>query len=238
MTPINPAELLLLSTGAIALPTATDIKAIRKLPKELEGRLHHALEREKPAKLVALTTTKTFWPRLAAYNPDYASMDEVEDTFGLETCAKFQALQLNARNELERRHPVTLIDTVLGPRPVPSSYLDEETFRVLADTVQDETRLLRDMASGVVIRDQVILFAACFPETYTSLLTEMSDWLIKQEAANPEWLPPLWLADQIKLLRQEKLDTGISMTITAGTSKGSKAGLDPKPFKANSDLTL
>lgn len=237
---IDNAELLLLTTGVLDLPDAANIRATRTIEEDLKARMEALLERTKPAKLSPLKVGKRFFPRLVAFRPDYSDMPEVEDEFGLATKTRFQFLQQKAKAELEARHRVTVIDTVLGPRPVPSSYLDEESYRVLADTIQDELRLVRDMASGVLISDQVALFEACLPETYNFLLVTMSDWLVKQASANPEWLPPEWLSSRIRILRKEPLEPGISSEITVPSppSGGGKGKLDPKAFKTNVDLTL
>ena len=235
---IPMAEALLLVTGAATLPTRAAITASRTCWKKIVTGLTLALEREEPGHLYAIGVKATYWTRLSKFAPLYADgLDELERLAGIEVRTQFQALQIDAKAQLEARHPVTTVNTVLGARPVPSDELSEALFFLLADTVEDPMRVVHDLAAGVLAPDQILVFAEVFPETYISLCQMTQKLLSKRVGKDPDWQPPLWLADAIRVLWQQPLGTGVSVEVKAPPPSKAKAfKLDLDAFKAPVDV--
>jgi hypothetical protein len=129
------------------------------------------------------------------------------EKLGPEIGAAFQVVQSNGATVMADRYPKTTVDTVLGPRPVPASEIDGAKYQILADTVEDHSRLVRDFAAGALVPDQVTLYREIFPTAYDTLLATLQDELAKREGKEPDWMPPLWLQDTIRVFRQQELVT-------------------------------
>lgn len=209
---IPEAEALLLTTGLLKLPDRTSVRAARAVQKELVAELKAALKRETPGRLYAIQAPRNYYDRLLKFKPEYGPMIEV---LGPELGTEFQIAQLNGQNAMDTRYPKTSIDTVLGPRFIEAPELEINLFVIYADTVEDYTRLLHDFAAGVLAPQQVVLFKEVFPETYKFLIGELQYELAKMAGADPEWLPPLWLSDSIKVLLGERLGTMVRKEVKA-----------------------
>lgn len=238
MLDIPVAEALLLTTGAAALPTRADIRDSRGVWKRIVAGLMEALDREDPGRLWGIGVKPAYWERLQKFAPIYADgLDDLERLSGIEVRTQFQALQLDAQAILQARHPVTTVDTVLGPRAVPSDELSEHLFLLLADTVEEPLRLVRDLAAGVLAPDQILVFAEVFPDTYITICQVLQELLAKRVGKEHDWLPPLWLADSIRVLLKQPLGTGTAIEVkTPPPSKAKAFKLDIDRLKAPVDV--
>lgn len=231
---IPQAELLLMATGLLKSPTKVHLRATRTFQRDLTKALKAALALEDPARLYALKWEgAAYWKRLQATVHDYEALGGVwEDLLGLELSAGYQGAQLAARAEIEARHPSTTISTVRGDLIVPSDALSEGLFAILVDTVEDHMRLVHDFAAGVLISAQVQVYATCYPEAYSYLgqilETELSRLGAVNDTAEEQWVPPMWLSDQIKVMRQQPLETTVDTDAAKSTPSPTTKKLDLK----------
>jgi hypothetical protein len=200
---IPPAEALLLTTGLIKLPDKTTIRAAQAVEREIAAEIKAAIARENPGRLYALQTPANYFERLVKFEADYADMIE---QLGPELGGEFQLKQMEAQQELLKAYPRKTIDTVVGPRPVETSEIERALYNLVADTIEDYLRLVRDLAAGVLTRAQVDIFKLIYPETFSFIGMTVTDELIRYTSKDLEWLPPLWLSDAIKTLRSQKLE--------------------------------
>lgn len=209
LTPVLQERLLLVS-GAIRLPERADRAAARGVWKKMIAAMNAAMDLEEPEKLKPIGVKDTYWTKLQRYDPDYAAFIEEEPTIG----ATFQSLQMNAKAVLERRYPTVTITDVTGNHPVKVEPhgVEQLSFLIYADTVENPSRLIDDFAASALILPQVQVFMDCFPETYSGLLQVVQTLMAKKWPAGKDELPPLWMQDQLTILFQEELGTGLSVS--------------------------
>jgi hypothetical protein len=212
---VPQAELLLMATGLLKAPTRVHLRATRTFQRDLTNAMKAALGLEDPGRLYAIQTTgEAYWKKLQLTVHDYEKLGEAwEDWLGLDLSTQYQFAQIAARTEIEARHPSTTIDTVLGPKVVPNDPLSDGQWEILVATVEDHMRLIHDFAGGVLVSSQVQVM-------------EME--LSKLGAADEEWLPPLWLSDQIKVMRQVPLETTVDADAGKNEASPTSKGLDLK----------
>ena len=212
---IPQAEALLLTTGLLKLPDRTTVRAARAIEKELAAEFTAVLKRETPGRLYAIQSPRNYYDRLLKFVPDYG---ELIETLGPDLGVEFQLAQMAGRNALDGRYPKLTLDTVLGERPIEASELEVNLYVIYADTVEDYLRLCHDFAAGVLAPQQVLLFKEVYPETYKFIVSEINLELAKMAGKDPEWLPPLWLSDSIKVLRGTRLGTMVRKEVKAETT--------------------
>lgn len=212
---IPESETLLLATGLLKLPDRTSVRAARAIEKELAAEFRAALKRETPGRLYAIQAPRNYYDRLLKFRPEYGPLIE---ELGPELGTEFQMAQLNGQHAMDQRYPKTAIDTVLGPRIVDAPELEINLFVIYADTIEDYLRLAHDFAAGVLAPQQVVIFKEVYPETYKFIVGEVQYELAKMGGADPDWLPPLWLSDAIKVLRGERLGTMVRKEVKPETT--------------------
>lgn len=221
-------EALLMATGLLKLPDKTSIRAARSYEKEILTEFKAALRRENQGRLYAIQAPRNYYDRLYKFVPEYGPTIEL---LGPETGALYQIGQSTAAQVMANLYPKVTVETVLGPKPVEASEMATNLYVILADTVEDYLRLVHDFAGGVLIPQQVDLYQQVYPDAYQTLRDTLADELAKLGGADPDWLPPLWLSDMIRILRKEALGTFVRMdtppqTPTPPTGTPGKLKLD------------
>lgn len=203
------AELLLLVAGPTMLPDKDVIRASKTVWGQMCDALEEAIGLEEPDHLYKMGVSDSYAAKLQRFDPDYGPVIEALHPDG----AAFQALQEAAKQALGKRRPYAEVMTVLGPQPVDvePDGIDQRTWLMLCDTLEDPRRLVRDLAAGALCYEQVQLFADVFPETYGGLVQVAQLVFPKRQAADKTWLPPLWLADALHVFFQEPLGTGMTI---------------------------
>ncbi len=206
------AESLLLATGFLRGPTATDYRAARVIGKEVVAAFTDAIDRESQGRLYAVTAPASYFDKLG--DPlDYQTIGPaLEAKLGAELAGQYQALQQQGRALLTARHPTTTIDTILGPQVVPNDAESDAQYRLEADTAENHLRLARDFAAGALLVEQVSLWAQLFPTTYGNVVNELRMALAKKAAKQKDWFPPFWLEDSIRTLFQMPFTGELSIT--------------------------
>jgi hypothetical protein len=197
------AERLLLVAGPVMLPDRAVQDEARNVWDDMVRDLLKAIDREEQGPLLDPNVSMKYWDKLQRFEPDYSEVIEALGTDG----AAFQALQLAARDALLKRKTVSTVDTVRGPHVVDVAPhgIDEMTWLLEADTVENPKRLVADLAAGALVYLEVQIFADCFPDTYSGLV-QVAQLAMAEKP--PEWLPPMWLADGLTTLFQEPLGFG------------------------------
>lgn len=220
-------EALLMATGLLKLPDKTSVRASRAYEKEILAEFRAALKRETQGRLYAIQSPRNYYDRLYKFVPEYGPVIEA---LGPELGALYQVAQSQAATTMSDLYPRVSVETVLGPRPVEASEIDTNLYVILADTVEDYLRLVHDFAGGVLVPQQVDLYSRVYPQAYQTLIETLQDELAKKGGADPDWLPPLWLSDTIKILRKEKLGTFVRMD-TPPVQKPTVQAAAPKDLK-------
>ena len=232
------AETILMATGLVELPTATHVRASRTLLADLEAQMLAALEREDPGHLYVCPERAGYFDRLTN-PPDYEAMGAaLEPLIGTEAADIYEALHVNARQTLLALRPSSTIDTVLGPKVLPLDSISEARWAIEVDVVEG-LRIMKDLAAGALLKEEVDLFGAAFPEAYHHLVGQLDLALAKKVAGKKSWEPPMWLADSLRVF--ERMPFGASLEITgpkpppppAPPRKG-KAELDTEALKTKS----
>ncbi len=207
---IPEAETLLMATGLLKLPDKTTVRAARSYEKEILAELRLALKRENQGRLYAIQSPRNYYDRLYKFIPEYGPVIEY---LGPELGAEYQVAQSTAAQIMSDLYPRVSVETVLGPKAVEASEIDTNLYVIQADTVEDYLRLVRDFAGGVLVPQQVDLYSQVYPGAYQVILDGLADELAKKGGADPDWLPPLWLSDMIKILRKQPLGTFVRMDV-------------------------
>jgi hypothetical protein len=232
------AETVLMASGLVAPPTATHVRAARALLDDLRDQLLAALEREEPGRLFVCPERAGYFDRLAR-EPDLAAAETaLEPLIGTEAADAYTVLHQAARRTLLDLRPSSTIDTVLGPKVLPLDSISEARWALEVDTVEG-MRIMKELAAGALLKEEVDVFAACFPESYAYLLGELDLQLAKKAAAAPTWEPPMWLADSLRIF--ERKPFGASLELTAAKSppptsppKRGKSEIDTEALKTKS----
>ena len=231
------AERLLLTTGLLEVPERDQVVASRSIWRELVALLEEALEREDPGRLYATTVSGTYADRLVKAAPDYPPFIERHPEAG----AQFQLLQTEARQRLIDSRPVTTIMTAAGERTVDvePEGIEQKVWLMEADTIEFPRRLVHDLAAGALCYEQVLAFAAAFPETYSGLV-QVAQALVNKRGV--DWYPPLWLNDMLHVLYQEQLGTGVKTQQAKPRplqpQRRTKGNIDLESFKSPADAAL
>jgi hypothetical protein len=205
-----PAETILMATGLVEVPTATHVRASRALLADLRGQLLAALDRDDPGRLYVCPERPGYFDRLAR-EPDYeAYQAALEPLVGTELADTYVVLHQAARRVLLDLRPVSTIDTVMGPTVLPLDSISEGRWALEVDVVEG-LRIVKDLAAGALLKEEVDVFASCFSEAYRYLLDELDAELAKRRAAKASWSPPPWLADSIRVL--ERLPFGATLEL-------------------------
>ncbi len=227
------AETVLMASGLIDPPTHTHVWAARGQLDDLHAQLLVALDRDDPGHLYVCPERAGYFDRLTS-EPDYATIEAIlEPLIGTEAADAYTVLHQAARRTLLDLRPSSTIDTVLGPKVLPLDSISEMRWALEVDTIEG-LRLVKDIAAGALLQEEVNVFAACFPESYAHLLGELDLALAKKAAAKKSWDPPLWLADSLRVF--ERKPFGASLELTAPKSPPPTS--PPKQAKGKvSDLT-
>lgn len=205
-----PAESILMATGLVERPTATHVRASRALLPDLRKELLAALDREDPGRLYVCPERPGYFDRLSN-EPDYeAYQAALEPLVGAEQADVYVVLHQRARRVLLDLRPVSTIDTVMGPTVLPLDSISEARWAIEVDVVEG-LRLVKDLAAGALLKEEVDVFASCFPEAYRFVTDELDAELVKRRAAKASWSPPPWLADSIRVL--ERLPFGATLEL-------------------------
>lgn len=234
-------EGVLMAAGLLDKPTTTHVRAASGILADLKKQLVEAIGREDPGRLYVCPERPSYFDRLTN-EPDYATWaDAVEQMLGTPARDAYTVLHGNARRALLDLRPVSTIDTVLGPKVMPIDAISEARWALEVDVVEG-LRIVKDIAAGALLKEEVDVLSACFPEAYAHLLEDMGTELDKRAAANQSWMPPGWLADSLRVL--ERRPWGATLEIKAPkppdqpTPKRSKGGgLDTEDLKTRSQQT-
>ncbi len=235
------AENILMATGLVAQPTPTHVRAARGLLADLRKDLAEALDREEPGHLYVCPERATYFDRLTA-EPDYDTFAaSVEQMLGSETADAYTVLHQNARRVLLDLRPVATIDTVLGPKVMPIDSISAGRWAIEVDVVEG-MRVMKDLAAGALLKEEIDVFSACFPETYAYLLGELDVMLAKKVAATKSWEPPPWLADSLRVFERKPFGATLEIKPPKGPDapppkRGKGGSLDTDALKTRSQQT-
>jgi hypothetical protein len=236
------AETILMAAGLVEPPTATHVRAARGLQADLRRDLVDILDREDPGRLYVCPERAGYFDRLSN-PPVYESWSAVvERMAGTETADAYNVLHGNARRVLLDLRPGASIDTVLGPKPMPLDSISLGRWAIEVDVVEG-MRLLKDLAAGALLKEEVDVFSACFPETYDYLLGELDLLLAKKWPAGSQVAPPLWLGDALRVLEQKPFGVSLELKPVKAPDapppapKRGKGDLDTEALKTRSQQT-
>lgn len=235
------AETILMSTGLLTTPDPTHVRADDQLLKDARDEMIAALDREEPGRLYVCPQRPGYFDRLTI-PPDYERLAVVvELMLGTETADAYTVLHQQARQTLLDLRPKSSIETVMGDLVLPLDPISDGRWLLEVDTVEG-MRLTHDLAAGALLKEEVDVFSAAFPEAYGFLLDELNKALAKRAAAKQGWEPAPWLADSLRVF--EGRPFGAKLEITPPKSpppsppKTSKSGkLDTEILKTKSQTT-
>lgn len=234
-------ENVLMAAGLVEAPTATHVRAAKGLLADLRKQLVEAIDREDPGRLYVCPERAGYFDQLTT-EPDYDTLPfAVHRLLGTEARDAYTVLHGNARRVLLDLHPASTIDTVLGPKVMPLDAISEARWAIEVDVVEG-MRLVKDIAAGALLKEEVDVFSACFPETYAYLLGEMGTELDKRSAANQGWMPPGWLGDSLRVLQRKPFNATLEIKAPKPPDqpppKRAKGGaLDTEDLKTRSQQT-
>lgn len=229
------AEQILMATGLVEPPTKTHVLAARVGLTGLIRDLADALKRSDPGRLYVCPKRPGYWERLLV-PPDYVAYGQVlEPLVGHTISDAYQAIHQRARQALKGLRPTPTIQTVLGPVPMPLDSISEGRWRIEIDVVEG-ARLLKDFAAGALLREEVDIFRASFPDTYQFLDQQLEMMLNKKRARKVSYQPPMWLADAIRVFKGLPFDASLDLSgptkpEPSPTSKPKKAALKTDDLK-------
>lgn len=190
------SEALLLATGLLEAPERTHVHAAKEIARGLEEDLAAALDREDPGRLILYPERKTYFDRLAV-EPDYDDLlAAAERVAGGAVADEYVADHMRARGALLNARPRMWIDTVMGPVVMPLDALSQGRWELLCDVVEG-ARIVKDLAAGALLAEEVSLFQACCPSTYQRLRQVEDEELNKRRAAKKSWTPEPWMASTL-----------------------------------------
>jgi len=114
-----------------------------------------------------------------------------------------------------------------------------DAYQAIEGGVVEGLRLIKDLAAGALLKEEVDLFASCFPEAYFHLVGELDRGLAKRTAANKSWEPPMWLADSLRVFEGKPFGASLELTgrkepPSPPAPKRGKAELDTDALKTKS----
>lgn len=204
------AEQLLMATGLLEPPTRTHVLAARSLLIEQRRMLIEVLRREEPWRLYVCPPRTGYFQRLVV-QPDYtAYSNALEPLVGAQVADTYNVIHQRARQALIGLRPVSTIQTVVGPIPMPLDAISAGRWAIEVDVIEG-LRLVKDMGAGGLLREEIDVFRAAFPDTYRYLDQVLDDWLNKRKARQPTWAPPMWLADSIRVFKGLPFDASLEV---------------------------
>jgi hypothetical protein len=226
------AESVLMATGLVEQPTRTHERASRRLLEDAAQTIIDALDREQPARLIVCPARVSYFDRLT--DPfDYAAAEAVlEPVIGTEAADAYQALHKSGREVLKALRPRSTINTVMGDVPLPLDAISEGRWAIEVDVVEG-LRLPKDIAAGALLKEEVDVFSAIFPESYAFLLGELDRALAKRAGASKTWQPPPWLADSLRVF--ERKPFGATLEIAGPKPPNAPPPAPPKGGKLDTE---
>ena len=222
------AEELLMSTGLVTQPDRTHVTAATGMMKDTHREMREALVREDPGRLYVCPTYDTYFNKLTD-EIDYEEWKQpILAKLGPEVADVWQVKHSEAREALKALRPKMEIDTIMGPVEMPLDFISRFTWALQVDVVEG-LRLVKDIAAGALLKEEVDLFIALFPEAYKQLRATEDEMLAKQRAKDSKWFPPPWLEGSLNVFERRPFGSKLTMT----SPKSAKDSLNPKPAVSN-----
>jgi hypothetical protein len=221
------AEALLMATGLLETPERTHILGASELVKAMREDMTAALDREDPGRLILYPPRVTYFDRLSV-EPDYAELLAAAETLaGGEVADAYVAAHQRARRALLDLRPRSTIDTVMGPVVMPLDAISQGTWDLLVDVVEG-CRLVKDLAAGALLAQEVQLFQACFPDTYRDLRALEDELLNKHRAKKKSWVPEPWMASSLLVFEGRPPEGKLSVA----------PGTEPEPGRPTKEVKV
>lgn len=200
------AEGTLYATGLTAVPDPSTVSAWSKLLGDLRADLLAVLNQEDPVRLLVTVTKPGYADQLSTFlvdasgMPDYEAITQALHPVDDSLAAEYVLLHQAARAAVLARVPSTFLTTALGEIEVPPAQDAQEQFLYEVDALEVPGRLAAHAAAAALLPEVVSLFAAVYPQTYAWLVVEFE--AARAEKSKPGQLPPYWLEDVVRTLRQ------------------------------------
>ena len=193
------AEGTLYATGLTAVPDRSTVAAWAKLLGDLRSDLLAVLKQEDPVRLLVTVTKPGYSDQLAA-KPDYEAITQALHPVDDSLAAEYVLLHQTARAAVLARVPSTFLTTALGEVEVPPAQDAQEEFLYEVDALEVPGRFAAHAAAAALLPEVVSLFAAVYPQVYAWLVVEFE--AKRADLSKPGQLPPYWLEDVVRVLRQ------------------------------------
>lgn len=225
------AETLLLGTGLLEMPAREHVRAGGEILRDMEEGMRDVMDRENPARLILYPERVRYWDRLRV-EPDYDDLlAAAEKVVPGGIADEFVALHAVARQVLMDLRPKVTIRTVLGPKEMPLDALSQGRWELLVDVVEG-ARIVKDLAAGALLADEVMVFQSVFPDAYKRLRTIEGEQLDKRSAKSASWVPEPWLGQSLLVFEGRQTEGQLSVT----PSKSPEPGRPTKEVRVK-DLT-
>ncbi len=103
-------------------------------------------------------------------------------------------------NWLKEQIPRAAEMSLWGDRPLEPSRIELGTWWRTWEVAGDPMTVLRDLAEGILVTDQVMTVQNCYPALYDALKMTLLEQLAERRAADEEWEPPLRKQRQLEVL--------------------------------------
>lgn len=214
------AEFILLGAGLLEPPTRAHARAVPELKRQLRELLREAVDREDPGTLLLVPDRPSYFGRLFKLKPDYAAINE---ELGLALGGEYQLLHKRARAIMTERHPVTEVNTIVGPIIVDNSFDQDDQYAHEVETVENHERVPKDLAAGGLLPANVAVFAGIFPEIYAWMCEEVRQANRDRRGKEPDWMPPDWLDGAERILFRVGFEAEVNLAAPTTAQVGTAA---------------